>query len=468
MEADARSEAAAESLDLFLFDIADMAQAIARTKAEIAAIRPAPARPGEIEDATGELDSIVQTTESAASRILAAAERMQEIAWTLRERGIDTNFCDQLDAEVTEIYTACSFQDLTGQRTRKVIHVLRYLEHRVAAMIEIWGKDALAPPERKAASGEIPMNGPSPGGLDQSDVDRMMQLGRPAPEDPLAALKAEPPAAPAEEPRQDATLEDIERVMMALDPMVALREEMTGQDSSGSQHLVKAPPESFEECRPELSVSAAIQNESADATPGETDTAAMPKALVEEAADAAEATLDLQWGIADELATQRAEVEVEMSTWVTATPLPVQADAAKPLAEPPWLALERLALNFLSQPSMAKAPASQPSEAEAATPLASSNPALPPAELNFPAEHAPDATAANGEPEPNYPPVFETDLDDFLFEPDLPAREPAQPPPATQWRSTVTPASPSAPRPANDPLAPLRALSDEEKIALFS
>ena len=29
-----------------------------------------------------------------------------------------------------QIYTACSFQDLTGQRTGKVVQVLRYLESR--------------------------------------------------------------------------------------------------------------------------------------------------------------------------------------------------------------------------------------------------------------------------------------------------------------------------------------------------
>ena len=50
------------------------------------------------------------------------------MAWTLREQGLEATVCDLLDAKATEVYTACSFQDLTGQRTRKVIGVLRYLE----------------------------------------------------------------------------------------------------------------------------------------------------------------------------------------------------------------------------------------------------------------------------------------------------------------------------------------------------
>ena len=84
---------------------------------------------------------MVQATESATSDILECAERIQEIAWTLREQGQDAEVCDLLDAKATEVYTACSFQDLTGQRTRKVIGVLHYLEGRINAMIEIGGLD---------------------------------------------------------------------------------------------------------------------------------------------------------------------------------------------------------------------------------------------------------------------------------------------------------------------------------------
>lgn len=71
--------------DSIRLTIVDMSEAIARTKAEIAAIKPDEESPGKIEDATVELDAIVSTTEQATSEILAAAESVQEIAWTLRE-----------------------------------------------------------------------------------------------------------------------------------------------------------------------------------------------------------------------------------------------------------------------------------------------------------------------------------------------------------------------------------------------
>ena len=113
------------------FDLVEMAGAISRTKAEIASLRP-DGDGGRIGEATNELDAIVKATEQATGDILAAAEHLQEVAWTLREMGIEGAACDIIEQRATDIYTACSFQDITGQRTQKVIQVLRFLEDRLA------------------------------------------------------------------------------------------------------------------------------------------------------------------------------------------------------------------------------------------------------------------------------------------------------------------------------------------------
>src|SRR5437764_7026830 len=102
------------------------------------------------------------------------------MAWTMREQEVDGAMFELLDAKATEVYTACSCQDLTGQRTRKVIGVLRYLEGRINAMIDIWGLDgamaAEAAETRAVETGKALINGPArPGhGLDQADVDVVM------------------------------------------------------------------------------------------------------------------------------------------------------------------------------------------------------------------------------------------------------------------------------------------------------
>jgi chemotaxis protein CheZ len=180
IEASIRGEHSVEPVERIRFDLVEMSKAIARTKTEIAAMKPDADHHGKFGEATEELDSVVQATEAATSDILECAERIQEIAWTLREQGLDAEVCDLLDAKATEVYTACSFQDLTGQRTRKVIGVLRYLEGRINAMIEIWGLDgalaAEAAEKRAVDAGKALLNGPArPGqGLDQADVDIVM------------------------------------------------------------------------------------------------------------------------------------------------------------------------------------------------------------------------------------------------------------------------------------------------------
>jgi hypothetical protein len=167
-----RERPAVSSAERVHFDLVEMAKAIAQTRTEIASIKPDGDAKGSLSEASEELDSIVNTTERATSDILAAAEHVQEIAWTLRERGADQEVCDALDRRATDIYTACSFQDLTGQRTRKVVEVLRFLEERIRAMIDIWGHAGPAPADVAAA----PHLGAAAEQLDQPDIDRIMPV----------------------------------------------------------------------------------------------------------------------------------------------------------------------------------------------------------------------------------------------------------------------------------------------------
>ena len=155
-------------LDRFRTDLVEMSSAISDMRAQIAALRVAGEDgPTHFDLATNELDAIVQTTESATTDILAAAEAVQDSAWTLREYEMDAELCDSLDREATNIYTACSFQDLTAQRTRKVIEVLRYVEGRINAMIEIWGFSERSGPAAPNLL-ESPEADPT---LSQSDID---------------------------------------------------------------------------------------------------------------------------------------------------------------------------------------------------------------------------------------------------------------------------------------------------------
>ncbi|MEH0076574.1 protein phosphatase CheZ [Pannonibacter sp. Pt2] len=178
-----RRERSVPDLNRIRLDIADMHEAIERTKREISNIKKEDEESNRFTDASHELDAIITQTEGATQDILNAAEKIQEYAWTLREHGADEAVCDDIDAKATEIFMACSFQDLTGQRTQKVVHVLRYLESRINLMIGIWGiedveADDTAGPVDTRPDAHL-LNGPQLAGkgVSQSFVDDMMGDG---------------------------------------------------------------------------------------------------------------------------------------------------------------------------------------------------------------------------------------------------------------------------------------------------
>ena len=188
-----------------LAELKALAEAIANTRREIARIRPPHHLDKDIVGATEELDSIVEATERATSEILEAAEEIQEVAWTMREKRVELGLCDKIDRRATDIYTACSFQDITGQRTARVVRTLRFVEQRINAMIASWGTDRIAGKVDDMAAqmetlidaasrddGHL-LNGPQgvDEGLKQDEVDRML-TGRAGPESTPEALSQPP------------------------------------------------------------------------------------------------------------------------------------------------------------------------------------------------------------------------------------------------------------------------------------
>lgn len=107
---------------------------IGATKAEISTMRPKSLSERDIPEAQDELDAIVKSTESSASKIMDAADQMMELSGEMSgEQG------DKLMALSSQIFEASSFQDLTGQRITKVIEVLHTLEHRLKTLADTIG-----------------------------------------------------------------------------------------------------------------------------------------------------------------------------------------------------------------------------------------------------------------------------------------------------------------------------------------
>lgn len=143
----------ATSIALLGHDLIDLAGAISQVKKEVSELGGQGNDPDHFNSATVELEAIVDQTESATSEILEAAEKIQEVAWVLREEGASQTQCDIIESKIVDIYTACSFQDLTGQRSNKVVQLVGYVERRVTSMMSILG---LSDEEISAASSAQP------------------------------------------------------------------------------------------------------------------------------------------------------------------------------------------------------------------------------------------------------------------------------------------------------------------------
>lgn len=155
---------------------------IQKIRREIAAIR----RPGDSSDRfdqmSDELDAIVEHTEAATNTIMENVEGISDVVNHVRALTDDSAIVQALarvDDHAGEIFTACSFQDITGQRITKVVRSLKFVEERVNALIGMWGREAVAAAEDvgQVKEGDAALlNGPQLAGqgVSQDDVDRLL------------------------------------------------------------------------------------------------------------------------------------------------------------------------------------------------------------------------------------------------------------------------------------------------------
>jgi len=116
--------------------------AINRTKKEIATLHITGFEGPEMKRVTHELDAIVGGTETATEGILAAAEFIDQAANSLSavvKSEQDKALAHDIQDHVIQIFEACNFQDLTGQRITKVVAALKFIETHIVKMMEIWG-----------------------------------------------------------------------------------------------------------------------------------------------------------------------------------------------------------------------------------------------------------------------------------------------------------------------------------------
>ncbi|MBB4266645.1 protein phosphatase CheZ [Roseospira visakhapatnamensis] len=175
-----------EEAQLLRIEVARMVRSLATAKREIAEIKHpmAQADDDRMVRAASELDAIVAATERATNSIMDAAEAITGHCDAMLTEVGDTDLLSprlhDMSNQAALIFEACNFQDITGQRITKVVKTLEFIEDRIRAIVEEWGRDAfldLPLPQDDASADEESrlLNGPQleNQGLSQDDIDSL-------------------------------------------------------------------------------------------------------------------------------------------------------------------------------------------------------------------------------------------------------------------------------------------------------
>ncbi len=158
-------------------------EAIRQTRTEISTLQDQGFDGARVARVAHELSAVVSGTEQATDQILRAAEAIDEIAATLcatLKTPHERTLAEEIQDRITQVFEACNFHDLTGQRISKVGATLTLVEDHIARMNEIWsvverfGADTAHGGAHNPAS---LLNGPKldgdPGHSSQSEIDAL-------------------------------------------------------------------------------------------------------------------------------------------------------------------------------------------------------------------------------------------------------------------------------------------------------
>ena len=152
------------------------AKDIHELRQEIASLGVDSMRSDHLPEAGQELNAVVQETEKATDRIMESAEAIMGA-----DREDKDAFEALVDTQMIDIFEACTFQDITGQRIAKVVETLERLENRFDKLLEALpegdGDMAFSSAEkaRDKRKEEQFLNGPQIDGpqVDQNAIDAL-------------------------------------------------------------------------------------------------------------------------------------------------------------------------------------------------------------------------------------------------------------------------------------------------------
>jgi chemotaxis protein CheZ len=162
-------------------ELAAIYAAIQSSRQDMDSLKAGLLHDSKLERASRELDAIVAGAQQATQDILRAAENVDEttsaLSGTLRnahQKGLAHDIRDH----VGQIYEACNFHDLTGQRVANVLAAIQFVEQQIGRLAQAWQRIEQFKPMSHEDAGEDDrrfLNGPKLAGdaghSSQDDVD---------------------------------------------------------------------------------------------------------------------------------------------------------------------------------------------------------------------------------------------------------------------------------------------------------
>lgn len=134
----ARETAACARFGFIYHDLHDLQRLIDRSRMALA---ETDRQDGAI-DPAGRAADVLETAKRTEADMQGAAERIQQIAESLRAEGAEADLCDELASHAAGIFMAASFQEFTSSRLSTVIEAMRGMEEHVSRILARFEEEA--------------------------------------------------------------------------------------------------------------------------------------------------------------------------------------------------------------------------------------------------------------------------------------------------------------------------------------
>lgn len=159
--------------DVISRELSELKAIIDNLRLDLHAARPSDISHKYIPSATDELDAVVDATEEATVAIMESCDRILDAT-----RPADQRLFQTVEESVVRIFEACTFQDITGQRIKKVTNSLKQIDSKIKSVLSALDEklvevDTTATAEPKE---NLLLNGPAlpSEAVSQQDIDKLL------------------------------------------------------------------------------------------------------------------------------------------------------------------------------------------------------------------------------------------------------------------------------------------------------